>query len=427
MKKHNSIFPVLLVVAMMMLLLAGCGNAETAEITLTGDDIGVYRAEISGDAVAVSADGTALEGYEFGKDGELIKDGKVVLPAGSVSPYVEVRTVNVDLGQTNIVLQVDDAGNPVPAEIEASFKLTPVNATEHKFFIRSSDKNILSLANEAEMTVIADNKGEAAVKAAFLGEGNVELLISDAVSGKVLSTQKYVVTLEDVTSEKEDEKEESAKTVDAEKDKDKGTESISVVSSEKVGPPTVTKNPAAVTLKPWGNAVFVSRATNADEISWYAISPDRKTVISASRLTEYFSGLKVSGFTTDTLVIESVPVEMNGWRVRCDFKNAAGSASSAEAYISVKETEPERDVEVHADVTGSVVGGHTHAYEEIVVPPTETERGYTIHRCSCGDEYITDYVDPVPVPPHVHTYEVDTSVPGVTTYVCSECGYSYSE
>jgi len=32
-------------------------------------------------------------------------------------------------------------------------------------------------------------------------------------------------------------------------------------------------------------------------------------------------------------------------------------------------------------------GEHTHSYIETVVEPTCTEKGYTLHKCECGDEY----------------------------------------
>ncbi len=36
---------------------------------------------------------------------------------------------------------------------------------------------------------------------------------------------------------------------------------------------------------------------------------------------------------------------------------------------------------------GKPSGDHTHSYIETVVEPTCTEKGYTLHKCSCGDEY----------------------------------------
>ena len=31
--------------------------------------------------------------------------------------------------------------------------------------------------------------------------------------------------------------------------------------------------------------------------------------------------------------------------------------------------------------------GHTHEYQEEVIEPTCTEKGYTIYTCECGDTY----------------------------------------
>ncbi len=36
---------------------------------------------------------------------------------------------------------------------------------------------------------------------------------------------------------------------------------------------------------------------------------------------------------------------------------------------------------------------HIHSYSETVIEPTCTEKGYTVYNCTCGDEYIDNYVD----------------------------------
>lgn len=50
-----------------------------------------------------------------------------------------------------------------------------------------------------------------------------------------------------------------------------------------------------------------------------------------------------------------------------------------------------------------------HNYEDIVVPPTETSEGYTIHTCSeCGDVYMDNYTDPIaPVTHSPGIYDAD--------------------
>ena len=35
---------------------------------------------------------------------------------------------------------------------------------------------------------------------------------------------------------------------------------------------------------------------------------------------------------------------------------------------------------------------HTHVFTDTVVPPTCTEKGYTIHKCDCGYEYKDNFV-----------------------------------
>ena len=39
---------------------------------------------------------------------------------------------------------------------------------------------------------------------------------------------------------------------------------------------------------------------------------------------------------------------------------------------------------------------HTHSYKETVVEPTCTEKGYTLHKCECGDEYKDNYTEKIP-------------------------------
>ena len=57
-----------------------------------------------------------------------------------------------------------------------------------------------------------------------------------------------------------------------------------------------------------------------------------------------------------------------------------------------------------------------HHYETTVVAPTCTEKGYTLHECSCGDSYQTDET-----PALGHDYRQTTSNTAVV-YVCTRCG-----
>ena len=111
--------------------------------------------------------------------------------------------------------------------------------------------------------------------------------------------------------------------------------------------------------------------------------------------------------------------------------------------------------------------GHTHMYSSKIVQPTCTEQGYTTYTCSCGDYYISNYVDTanhiyneweiiqeatetmtglkerkckncthietevIPVLSHTHKYSEQVTKPtctepGYTIYTCA-CSYSYKE
>ncbi len=58
---------------------------------------------------------------------------------------------------------------------------------------------------------------------------------------------------------------------------------------------------------------------------------------------------------------------------------------------------------------------HTHAYTDVVTPPTCTEKGYTTHTCSCGDSFVDTYVDPLG-----HTTELQNAKDAT----CTENGYT---
>lgn len=67
--------------------------------------------------------------------------------------------------------------------------------------------------------------------------------------------------------------------------------------------------------------------------------------------------------------------------------------------------------------------GHKHSYTEQVVAPTCTDRGYTKYTCSCGDEYLDNFVDTT------HTFVEEIVEPtckdeGYTMLKCSLCGYT---
>ena len=74
-------------------------------------------------------------------------------------------------------------------------------------------------------------------------------------------------------------------------------------------------------------------------------------------------------------------------------------------------------------LNSTIYYNHTHSYTSVVTNPTCTEQGYTTYTCSCGDSYVSDYVEKLG-----HDFgEWETTTPatcttdGVETRYCSRC------
>lgn len=97
--------------------------------------------------------------------------------------------------------------------------------------------------------------------------------------------------------------------------------------------PTITKSPTSETVDEGGRALFVARASEADSITWY-INGNGTTYL-ASDAPYYFTGLTVSGTNGETLVLNNIPLVMNGFTVQARFTNNLGSVYSGQAKINV--------------------------------------------------------------------------------------------
>ena len=86
-------------------------------------------------------------------------------------------------------------------------------------------------------------------------------------------------------------------------------------------------------------------------------------------------------------------------------------------------TEPSVTTPPATEAPATETPSHVHSYKETVVAPTCSEKGYTIHKCSCGDSYKDTYVD---ASGHswsnwTTTKEATTSAEGEQTRTCGRC------
>lgn len=115
---------------------------------------------------------------------------------------------------------------------------------------------------------------------------------------------------------------------------------VTVVSATPTPPPapTVTKDPTGETVTEGGSAIFIARADNAQSLVWRFISADGNTAYDYTQVRSAFPQLGVSGGDTDTLILTSIPYELNGWKVACLFKGYSEDVVSAGALITVNQT-----------------------------------------------------------------------------------------
>ncbi|MBO5976563.1 MAG: hypothetical protein J6P94_05250 [Oscillospiraceae bacterium] len=149
---------------------------------------------------------------------------------------------------------------------------------------------------------------------------------------------------------------------------------ISVTPIEKATP-VVTKNPTDETVEVGGEAVFVAKANYAMNYRWQLISPEGIRYDCADAPKD-FKGLAVYGANTEQIVLENIPIELNGYRIRCIF-TAGNDASSemAHLYVIEKGSEVDPDESPAASPESSAVPEKTPAPTETpkAAEPTDTD------------------------------------------------------
>lgn len=103
--------------------------------------------------------------------------------------------------------------------------------------------------------------------------------------------------------------------------------------------PTVTKDPTAESAAEGGRVVFIAKADDAKQIIWHLESPNGQTTIEVKNAPNQFAGLKYSGNEGEKLVLENVPLSLNGWKAKAKFVGANGDAWSKAALITVTKAE----------------------------------------------------------------------------------------
>ena len=99
--------------------------------------------------------------------------------------------------------------------------------------------------------------------------------------------------------------------------------------------PKITKSPTGETVDAGGSALFIAKSDDATRAIWHFVNPDFSQDIEYTEAAQVFDGLEIIDGDTGSLALRNIPESLNGWSVYCHFSNAAGSADTDRAGITV--------------------------------------------------------------------------------------------
>ena len=104
---------------------------------------------------------------------------------------------------------------------------------------------------------------------------------------------------------------------------------IKIANSELI---EITKHPGGETVQYGYGAMFVAHADGAESREWRFVSPeyDREIVWNADEIQTEFPGMTCEDGDTDTILLYSVPKELDGWYVVCLFTDKDGGMVASE-------------------------------------------------------------------------------------------------
>ena len=96
----------------------------------------------------------------------------------------------------------------------------------------------------------------------------------------------------------------------------------------------VTKDPTDEYHFIGETAAFVANARQYSNLTWTVVDPDGYSY-SVDEFRSFFPYSTVTGDTTDTLVINNVHADMDGYRFFCTFSNSNGADFTTEAVLHI--------------------------------------------------------------------------------------------
>ncbi|MBR4549869.1 MAG: hypothetical protein IKO83_08150 [Oscillospiraceae bacterium] len=101
------------------------------------------------------------------------------------------------------------------------------------------------------------------------------------------------------------------------------------------GLPKVTKSPTSEVVPVGGAAIFQARYEDAIWAVWHFVSPDGSRDLTYEEAAKEFPKMQILNGNYSQLLLKSIPAEVDGWKVYCQYSNKVGSVNTDSALITV--------------------------------------------------------------------------------------------
>lgn len=198
---------------------------------------------------------------------------------------------------------------------------------------------------------------------------------------------------------------------------------ISNTYSPVIWAPTMVKHPGDETVIEGGVASFVSYSACTDKSSWQILDTEGN-IYSAETFAEKYPDLVVLP-SFDKLNISPVPMELDGYKVRCSFSGPGGDINSNYAKITVEpryiSTKPSvEEGGAKGDTAPAPTPAPTPAHEHVFSTELSIDMGYHWYACECGEAHAKEG----------HNFKwtqisiADLDSQGLVQGECEDCGYT---
>ena len=367
--------------------LCGCGKKkETAvQTTYTSEELQVYRAILNnGVAYVVDGEGKALPNYQIDESGNITASGNILIKAEDVKEFKSVTAI-ISLSDTpsieaTLMRQIKagtvDEYENMPALYEYKLYVSPSDANRPQLRVSSSDSSV------AEIEAGAKDVPENGTVLCSPEEGIVSVYVRCKNEGKATVTatttdESNISYSFEVHVEKQKEPERNEEELIPTTENTPGWISGTNVRFRKS--PDSTGEVKAF----FNTGKDLAILGEGDGWTKCLISGEVGYVKSefVSRVKPSTETPQVNAPTNNYRTATPTPAPTNTAPVTANDGNDHGYA-----YGAVTENR------VNAKTAAASAENHTHYYVKYkVVPPTKTERGYTIYKCDCGASYRTNY------------------------------------